>query len=75
MLGDNPFEPHDTRLPKHHRAVHVLDVLVEPDASGGCGQELHQQNATARPWLVAQIAAVQLQERLWRALAAEADAQ
>ena len=31
-LGDDPFEPHDARPPEHNGAVHVLDVLAQPDA-------------------------------------------
>jgi hypothetical protein len=41
-------------LPEHDRAVGVFDVLAQPDANVGVGQELRQRGATARPRLVAQ---------------------
>src|SRR6478672_11599590 len=37
-LGDDAFQTHDAGLPENDRAVDVLDMLVEPDASIGVGQ-------------------------------------
>jgi hypothetical protein len=56
-LGDDPLQPHHARLAEHDRAIDVLDMLAQPDAGRGVGQELRQGGTAARPWLVAQIAA------------------
>jgi hypothetical protein len=37
-LGDDALQPHDAGLPKHDRAIDVLDMLIEPDASIGVGE-------------------------------------
>ena len=40
-----PSSPMTHACPEHDRAVDVLDVLVEPDARIGLGQELLEQGA------------------------------
>jgi hypothetical protein len=79
-LGDDALEPHHARLAEHDRAIDILDMLAQSDAGLGVGQELRQGGASARPWLIAQIAAVKLQqvervqESFRRAVAAKAGA-
>ena len=45
-LGDDPFKPHDTRLPEDDRAVRILDMLRQAEAVLATIQKLGQQRAS-----------------------------
>ncbi len=57
-LGDDPLQSHDARLPEHHRAVQVLDMLAQTDAMVSVVEELHQGITATRPGVIAQIATI-----------------
>jgi hypothetical protein len=48
-LSDDALQPHDARLPEHHRAIHVLKVVAQPDAVSGIGEKLLQGSTPSRP--------------------------
>jgi hypothetical protein len=48
-LDDDSLSPYHARLPEHDFSVGVLDMLRQPDASVGAGQQWYQHGATAHP--------------------------
>ncbi len=40
-FGDDALQPHNARLPEHEGAVHTLDMVTQPNASTGLGEDLH----------------------------------